>query len=109
MLEGVDVSTRPEGGVGGGVAGNTPADPDDAEATPPVTGLADVDRVLAREASVRELPIERQAAAYGRLHDELEAVLAREPAALPAATPWVEDAVAGMPTEGTAAQEAAGP
>ena len=74
--------------------------PADAAPAPPVTGLADVDRVLAREAGVRELPIHRQAAAYEQLHDELEAVLAREPAAPAAGTVPQENPREARPAEG---------
>ena len=49
----------------------------------PVTGLDSVDRVLAKEAAVRELPVQERAAAYQQLHDELEHILNRQPGSLP--------------------------
>jgi hypothetical protein len=50
----------------------------------PVTGLDPVDRVLAREAAVSELPVNERAAAYRQLHAELESVLNQHPGSLPA-------------------------
>ncbi|GAA4689344.1 hypothetical protein GCM10025781_02650 [Kocuria gwangalliensis] len=50
----------------------------------PVTGLDPVDRVLALEAAVSELPVNERAAAYRQLHAELESVLNQHPGSLPA-------------------------
>ena len=50
----------------------------------PVTGLDAVDRVLAKDAAVSELPVNERAAAYQQLHAELEAVLDQQPGSLPA-------------------------
>lgn len=49
----------------------------------PVTGLDSVDRVLAKEAAVSELPVNERAAAYQELHAELEAILNQQPGSLP--------------------------
>lgn len=49
----------------------------------PVTGLDAVDRVLAKDAAVSELPVNERAAAYQELHTELEAVLHQQPGSLP--------------------------
>ena len=51
---------------------------------PPHTGLAAVDRVLAREADISALPVTEQPAAYEALHEELERVLEAPPGSLPA-------------------------
>lgn len=79
------MSEGPGEGAVGGVDGPASAatEPPDGEPGPPATGLAEVDRVLAREARVRELSIPQQAAAYEQLHDELAAVLDREPGVPP--------------------------
>lgn len=49
----------------------------------PVTGLDSVERVLAKEAAVSELPVNERAAAYQELHAELEAILNQQPGSLP--------------------------
>lgn len=60
-------------------AGPNEADPDAV----PLTGLDPVDRVLAQEAAVSELPVNERAAAYRQLHAELESVLDQHPGSLP--------------------------
>lgn len=49
----------------------------------PTTGLDAVDRVLAKAASVDDLPVHERAAAHRELHAELEAILNQQPGSLP--------------------------
>lgn len=51
----------------------------DHSTTPPLTGLAAVDRVVAREPEIAALPVTERAAAHEDLHRELEAILTRDP------------------------------
>lgn len=58
-------------------------DPDQGATEPPRTGLDPVDRVLAREAEIAELPVTQRAAAFEALHTELERILEERPGSLP--------------------------
>lgn len=58
-------------------------DAEQSATEPPRTGLDPVDRVLAREAEIAELPVTRRAAAYEVLHAELERILEERPGPLP--------------------------
>lgn len=58
-------------------------DPEQGATEPPRTGLDPVDRVLAREAEIAELPVTQRAAAFEALHTELERILEERPGSLP--------------------------
>ena len=58
-------------------------DPEQSVTEPPRTGLEPVDRVLAREVEIGELPVTQRAAAYAALHAELERILEERPGHVP--------------------------
>ncbi|MEU5468612.1 hypothetical protein [Kocuria salsicia] len=58
-------------------------DPEQSATEPPRTGLEPVDRVLAREVEIGELPVTQRAAAYAALHAELERILEARPGHVP--------------------------